>query len=199
MTAAIEGWIGNRCRAASLRYISRDAALVLIRTRGRLPWMPLVEWWFLVMAAWVVGAVVVSLGAMILRELVLVSRLKVSGVIEGISGCMLILNGVIMEWSTSALMRGLLLKVVAIDVWVYSSITIGLLQLLFLRFGGSSKRSIVTASAFIWWATMAMRLYEAGHGFLLTHSQLIVMSGATATALFLLRFDTEQGHGQSGR
>ena len=155
-----------------------------------LPSMPLVEVWFFLLALWVAPAWLISIGELILREALLASRLRMSGVIEGMSGVMLVLDGAIMAWSTSALMRDVLAKIITVEFWVWSSIAVGFAQLLALRFASCSKRSIVTACSFVWWATMAMRLYSA-YGLLLTHSQLLTMTAATAIALFILRFQTE--------
>lgn len=190
MTATIEAWIGGRCRSAAERYMSRDAALAAVGGRAILPSMPLVEVWFFLLALWVAPAWLISIGELILREALLASRLRMSGVIEGMSGVMLVLDGAIMAWSTSALMRDVLAKIITVEFWVWSSIAVGFAQLLALRFASCSKRSIVTACSFVWWATMAMRLYSA-YGLLLTHSQLLTMTAATAIALFILRFQTE--------
>jgi len=160
---------------------------------------PWVEFWYLLMLAWAVPMWIISAGGLILHEALLVSRLRISGVIEGMSGVMLILLGVIMKWSNSTLMYELLGKILNIEIWIWSSTSIGLFQLLMLRFGSASKRSVATAFAFTWWMTMAMRLYS--YGLLLTHSQLITMSAATALSLFILRFQTEsecdRNNGQS--
>lgn len=181
-------WMFSRCRAAA----KNGAA-----GAGN-PW---VEFWYLLMLAWAVPMWIISAGGLILHEALLVSRLRISGVIEGMSGVMLILLGVIMKWSNSTLMYELLGKILNIEIWIWSSTSIGLFQLLMLRFGSASKRSVTTAFAFIWWMTMAMRLYS--YGLLLTHSQLITMSVATALSLFILRFQTEsecdRNNGQSKR
>ncbi len=195
MTAAatadpIATWLLDRCRSASERYISRDAALAALGGRASLPSMPLADLWFFAMAVWIAPAWLIALGELLLREIMLASRLKMSGMIEGLSGVMLVLDGAIMAWSTSALMRDVLAKIITVEFWVWSSMVVGFTQLFALRFGSCSKRSIVTACSFVWWATMAMRLYST-YGLLLTHSQLITMAVATAIALFILRFQTE--------
>lgn len=166
----------SRCRAAA----NRGAA-----GTGN-PW---VEFWFAMMLAWAVPMWVISAGEMILQEALAFSRLRVSGVIEFMSGVMLLLLGAIMKWSSSALMHEVLSRILNVEIWMWSSTLIGVTQLIMLRFGTASKRSIATGCAFVWWFTMAMRLYS--YGLLLTHSQLITMSVATALSLFILRFQTE--------
>lgn len=169
-------WMFSRCRAAA-------------KTGAAGAGNPWVEFWYLLMLAWAVPMWIISAGGLVLREAVLVSRLRISGVIEGMSGVMLVLLGAIMKWSNSTLMQEVLTRIINMDIWIWSSVLIGISQLLMLRFGTASARSIATACAFIWWFTMALRLFS--FGLLLTHSQLITMSVATALSLFILRFQTE--------
>lgn len=180
----LTAWMFSRCRAAAHR-----------GSAGNL-W---VDFWFSMMIAWAVPLWLLSTGEMLLREMVLVSRLRISGAFEGLSGVMLLMNGLILQWSTSAIMRAVLEKVLTVEMWIWSSTIIGLGQLLALRFGNTSARSIATVCAFVWWFTMAIRLYTLG--LLLTHSQLIGMSGATAISLFILRFQmgTEHRNGKPKR
>jgi hypothetical protein len=150
---------------------------------------PLSEFWFMLMVAWGIPVWIISAGGLFLQEMLRVSRMQVSGVIEAMSGIMLLMLGGIMEFSSSIVMRQVLESVVTVDLWVWSSVLIGLSQLIALRWCHSCMRSVATLFAFMWWSTMALRLYS--HGLLLTHSQLITMSGATALSLFILRFQTE--------
>jgi len=170
----ITAWMFSRCRATA-------------RVAGA--GHPLSEFWFMLMVAWGIPVWIISAGGLFLQEMLRVSRMQVSGVIEAMSGIMLLMLGGIMEFSSSIVMRQVLESVVTVDLWVWSSVLIGLSQLIALRWCHSCMRSVATLFAFMWWSTMALRLYS--HGLLLTHSQLITMSGATALSLFILRFQTE--------